>query len=72
LFVEEIVNVKRNIWDIFARWKFINWLLDEGRLQVQIEEGGVLLLEDFSSSQVEEKSSSTDVESINELAQEAS
>ena len=70
-FVEEIVNVKRDIWDIFARWKFVNWLLDEGLVYPQIEDDGILLLEEKASSEVEAFSSSPDVKNVDELAQEA-
>lgn len=62
-FVDEIVKVNRQVWDIYSRWKFVNWLLEEGLARPVIEEFGVLI--------VEEKSSSEDAENVDELAQEA-
>jgi len=44
-FVEEITNVRRDIWDVFARAKFVNWLLSEGELKMLREGEKIILVE---------------------------
>ena len=67
---EEITGVNREVWDVFARWRFINFLLAEGVLLLQQQDDGTVLLvetEEKSSelaSEPEEKSSA-------DVAQEA-
>ena len=41
---EEIVSVDREVWDVFARWQFINYLIGEDVLVMQGEDGGTILL----------------------------
>jgi len=41
---EEIVGVNRSIWDVFARWRFINFLLAEGIVEMQTEADGTILI----------------------------
>ncbi len=56
-FYEEFSGVNRNVWDVFARWKFINTLIDDGKLEKQYQtDGSILLVE------VEEKSSDVSTE----------
>jgi serine/threonine protein kinase HipA of HipAB toxin-antitoxin module len=51
-FYEEITGVNRNVWDVFARWKFINTRIDRGKMEKQYQaDGSIFLVE------VEEKSS---------------
>ena len=60
---DEITGVKRDVWDVFARWRFINFLLAEGVLDVQQQDDGMVLLVETeeksseSASGSEEKSS---------------
>ena len=44
-FVDEIDNVKRDIWDVFARCKFLNWLLSEGDVRLEETEGKFMITE---------------------------
>ncbi len=43
-FVDGIDDVKRDIWDVFARAKFLNWLVREGDMNIQAGEDGSILL----------------------------
>ena len=52
-FVDEIDNVKRDVWDVFARCKFLNWLVDEGDVTLVQAEGKFM----FTEVPAEEKSS---------------
>ncbi len=50
--VDELTGVNRDVWDIFARWRFLNFLICEEVLMLTAEAGGTILLtetEDFSS-----------------------
>jgi hypothetical protein len=49
---EEITGVKRDVWDAFARQKFLNYLLAEGILEMRDEADGTILL-----AETEEKTS---------------
>lgn len=52
---EEITGVKRDVWDIFARQRFLNEMLREGVLDIQEEGNGTIVL-----SETEEKTSVQD------------
>jgi hypothetical protein len=51
--VDEITNVNREVWDVFARWKFINWAISESLLDMSYEGEKIILTE----VQTEEKTS---------------
>jgi len=55
-FVDEIDNVKRDIWDVFARAKFLNWLVSEGDVTLAQAEGKFM----FTEVPAEEKTSDAD------------
>lgn len=57
-FYEEITGVNREVWDVFARWKFINTLIDAGKLEKQYQADGRIFL-----VEVEEKSSDSEADS---------
>ncbi|HLJ32720.1 MAG TPA: hypothetical protein VKU38_03670 [Ktedonobacteraceae bacterium] len=61
---EEIASVDREVWDVFARWQFIYYLIENDVLVVQEEGGGTILL-----IETEEK---TSADSGNETASQAS
>lgn len=50
-FVEEIVNVDRAVWDVFARWHFVNFLVAEDALVIHAEANGTILLIDAEEEQ---------------------
>lgn len=56
-FYDEIVGVKREVWDVFARWKFINTLIDNGVLELSLESYEVEPVFLLMRVKVEEKSS---------------
>jgi len=54
---EEITGVNREMWDVFARWRFINFLIGESVVAMKDEEGGTILL-----IETEEKTSDLEVD----------
>jgi hypothetical protein len=66
-FVDSIVNVTREVWDAFARWKFINMLLGENVLVMEEQEDGTIVL-----TETEVFSSAPEVECSSEPTSQAS
>ena len=57
-FVDEIDNVQRDVWDVFARAKFLNWLVSEGDVRMTQSEGKFI----FTAVPAEEKTSAPEMD----------
>jgi hypothetical protein len=57
--IESISNVNREMWDVFARWKFINWAIEEDLLDMSFEGEKIILTgvptEEKTSADVSDK-----------------
>lgn len=56
--VDEITHINREVWDVFARWKFINWAIGKDWLTLSYEGEKIIITE----VPTEEKTSATAID----------